>query len=84
MYTDEPLAKSRSNEPDADNPNPERRRRRKRSTETDNPELIPNLIRAAIAQLRKRLEILKICPNRNCAVETCLALPLTGGCLHPP
>lgn len=38
MYTQEPVAKSRANEPDLDNPSPERRRKRKRSLQTDNPE----------------------------------------------
>lgn len=41
MYTQEPVAKSRANEPDLDNPSPERRRKRKRSLQTDNPESNP-------------------------------------------
>jgi len=41
MYKQEPMVKSRSNEPDVDAPNPERRPRRKPAPETDNPEPNP-------------------------------------------
>jgi len=41
MYKQEPMVKSRSNEPDVGTPNPERRPRRKPARETDYPEPNP-------------------------------------------